>query len=85
MICSSQVFRNTTYKLCYIDIDTSLDKVVDLLHQAIPTCLQQFHLFEQWWKGRGKGEKERVKIKEESGSHAYINRLSLKANGLCSI
>ena len=30
---------HTTYKICHIDIDTSLDKVVDLLHQAIPTCL----------------------------------------------
>ena len=28
-----------TYKVCHIEIETSLDKVVDLLHQAIPTRL----------------------------------------------
>ena len=39
--------RQTTYKVCHIDIDTSLDEVVDLLHQTILTCLQQFHLLEQ--------------------------------------
>ena len=51
--------RQTTYKVCYIDIDTSLDKGVDLLHQAIPTCLQQFQLLEQHEageKGKNRGE-----------------------------
>ena len=39
---------HTTYKVCHIDNETSLDKVLDLLHQAILTRLQQFHLLEQW-------------------------------------
>ena len=43
----SHAGRQTTYKVCHIDIDTSLDEVVDLLHQTILTCLQQFHLLEQ--------------------------------------
>ena len=29
---------HTTYKICHIDIDTGLDKVVDLVQQAILTC-----------------------------------------------
>ena len=43
--------RKTTYRVCHIDNDTSLDKVVNLLHQAIPTCLQQLHLLEQHEEG----------------------------------
>ena len=53
--------RQTTYKVCHIDIDTSLDKVVDLLQQAIPTCLQQFHLLDQHGGGRKRKVEGRIK------------------------
>lgn len=49
----------TTYRVCHIDIDSSLDEGVDLLHQTIPTCLQQFYLLEQHEggeKGKHRGE-----------------------------
>ena len=35
-----------TYKVSHVDIDTSCEKVEDLPHQAIATCLPQFHLLE---------------------------------------
>ena len=52
--------QSTTYKVSHIDIDTSCEKVVDLSHQTIITCLKQLHLLEHMQQsGRKGGEEER--------------------------
>lgn len=40
--------RQATYITSHIDIDTSPEKVKNLLYQSIPTCFQQFHFL---WRG----------------------------------
>ena len=50
-----------TYELSPIDIDTSCEKVVDLSHQTIITCLKQLHLL-----------KQKVGVEERVGGSSHV-------------
>ena len=50
-----------TYKGSHIDVDTSCEKVVDLSHQTIITCLKQLYFL-----------KQKVGVQERVGGSSHV-------------
>ena len=62
-----------TYEMSHIDIDTSCEKVVDLSHQTIITCLKQLYLL-----------KQKVRVEGRVGGSSHV--MEIRAHGtVCGV